>query len=101
MRFDFSRGGKVTIYAGFPEGMQLKGRKPGQWPELSLAMAREMKVIVDDGTQYPDWNNRGDIKAKLKVDRILLLHRYGFPPVANNEAYKSVPEQVENFKKYQ
>lgn len=41
MRFDFSRGGKVTMYAGFPEGMQLQGRKPGQWPELSLAMARE------------------------------------------------------------
>ncbi|ELI9033887.1 tyrosine-type recombinase/integrase [Morganella morganii] len=41
LRLDFSRGGKVTIYAEFPKGMQLKGRKLGQWPELSLAMARE------------------------------------------------------------
>lgn len=65
-----------------------------------LALAREMKVIVDDSTQYPDWSNRDDIKAKLKADLILLLHRYGFPPVANDEVYKSVLEQAENFKKY-
>ncbi|CAI2160181.1 Type-1 restriction enzyme R protein [Serratia fonticola] len=66
-----------------------------------LALAKEMKVIVDDSAQYPDWSNRDDIKAKLKVDLILLLHRYGFPPVANDEVYKSVLEQAENFKKYQ
>ncbi|MEG0280765.1 MAG: recombinase [Morganella sp. (in: enterobacteria)] len=41
LRFDFSKGGKVTIYAEFPKGMQLKGRKLGQWPELSLDIARE------------------------------------------------------------
>ena len=65
-----------------------------------LELAKEMKVIVDDSAQYPDWSNRDDIKAKLKVDLILLLHRYGFPPVANDEVYKSVLEQAENFKKY-
>jgi len=65
-----------------------------------LALAKEMKVIVDDSAQYPDWSKRDDIKAKLKVDLILLLHRYGFPPVANDEVYKSVLEQAENFKKY-
>ena len=68
--------------------------------EKMLALAKEMKVIVDDSAQYPDWSNRDDIKAKLKVDLILLLHRYGFPPVANDEVYKSVLEQAENFKKY-
>lgn len=66
-----------------------------------LALAKEMKVIVDDSAQYPDWSNRDDIKAKLKVDLILLLHRYGCPPVANDEVYKRLLEQAENFKKYQ
>lgn len=65
-----------------------------------LELAKEMKVTVDNNAQYPDWSNRDDIKAKLKVDLILLLHRYGFPPVANDEVYKSVLEQAENFKKY-
>src|SRR5690606_21681637 len=49
-----------------------------------LELAKEMKVVVDDTAQYPDWSKRDDIKAKLKVDLILLLHRFGFPPVAND-----------------
>ncbi|QGW96852.1 type I restriction endonuclease subunit R [Aeromonas veronii] len=65
-----------------------------------LELAKEMKVTVDNNAQYPDWSNRDDIKAKLKVDLILLLHKFGFPPVANDEVYKSVLEQAENFKKY-
>ncbi|MGM3183540.1 type I restriction endonuclease subunit R [Dickeya oryzae] len=69
--------------------------------EKMLALAKAMKVIVDNTAQYPDWSNRDDIKAKLKVDLILLLHRYDFPPVANDEVYKSVLEQAVNFKKYQ
>ncbi|VXC73792.1 hypothetical protein YERSI8AC_170033 [Enterobacterales bacterium 8AC] len=77
---------------------QKLGCAPQKTPDWS---DKEMKVIVDDSAQYPDWSNRDDIKAKLKVDLILLLHRYGFPPVANDEVYKSVLEQAENFKKYQ
>ncbi|EKY4882297.1 type I restriction endonuclease subunit R [Vibrio vulnificus] len=65
-----------------------------------LELAKEMKVVVDDTAQYPDWSKRDDIKAKLKVDLILLLHRFGFPPVANDDVYKNVLEQAENFKKY-
>lgn len=69
--------------------------------EKLLELAKAMKVTVDDSAQYPDWSNRDDIKAKLKVDLILLLHKFGFPPVANDDVYKSVLEQAENFKKYQ
>ncbi|MFD2179313.1 type I restriction endonuclease subunit R [Veronia pacifica] len=64
-----------------------------------LDLAREMKTVVDDTAQYPDWSQRDDIKAKLKVDLILLLHKYGFPPVANDDVYKGVLEQAESFKK--
>lgn len=64
-----------------------------------LKLAQEMKVIVDNVAQYPDWASRDDIKATLKVDLILLLHKYGFPPVANDDVYQSVLEQAENYKK--
>ncbi|WP_421247966.1 type I restriction enzyme endonuclease domain-containing protein [Aeromonas jandaei] len=70
------------------------------YQEKMLELAKAMKVTVDDSTQYPDWSNRDNIKAKLKVDLILLLHKFGFPPVANDVVYKSVLEQAENFKKY-
>ncbi|PMG53788.1 type I restriction endonuclease subunit R [Vibrio splendidus] len=64
-----------------------------------LELAKEMKTTVDNVAQYPDWAGRDDIKAKLKVDLILLLHKYGFPPVANDDVYKGVLEQAENYKK--
>ncbi|WP_419836367.1 hypothetical protein [Xenorhabdus littoralis] len=31
---DFSKAGKVTIYAEYPKSMGLKGRKLGEWPEM-------------------------------------------------------------------
>lgn len=63
-----------------------------------LALAKEMKQVVDNSAQYPDWSKRDDIKAKLKVDLILLLHKHGFPPVANDDVYQNVLAQAENFK---
>jgi type I restriction enzyme R subunit len=36
------------------------------------------------------------MQAKL----ILLLAKYGYPPVANDDAYKEILEQAENFKKH-
>jgi len=36
----------------------------------------------------------------LKVDLILALAKHGYPPVANDEVYKEILEQAENFKKY-
>ncbi|MBD2810596.1 type I restriction endonuclease subunit R [Xenorhabdus sp. Vera] len=63
-----------------------------------LILAKDMKRVVDNTAQYPDWSKRDDIKAKLKVDLILLLHKHGFPPIANDEVYYGVLAQAENFK---
>ena len=67
--------------------------------EKMLELAKAMKVIVDNQAQFPNWSKRDDINAAPKVELILLLHKYGFPPVANDDVYKSVLEQAENFKK--
>ena len=66
-----------------------------------IALSKAVKVIVDDKTKYTDWNRRDDIRAGLKVDLILVLAEFGYPPVANDEVYKEIFEQAENFKKYQ
>lgn len=66
-----------------------------------LALARDVKIIVDDKAKYTDWNRRDDIKAELKVDLILVLDKHGYPPVEKDEVYKEIFEQAENFKKYQ
>ena len=66
-----------------------------------LALAKKVKVIVDDKAKYTDWSQRNDIKAELKVDLIILLAENGYPPVDRDEVYKEIFEQAENFKKYQ
>ncbi len=72
------------------------------YPEDKLiALAKEVKDVVDDKAKYTDWSQRADIKAELKVDLILLLGKHGYPPVDRDEVYKEIFEQAENFKKYQ
>lgn len=66
-----------------------------------ILLAKEVKLIVDDKAKYTDWSKRDDLKAALKVELIILLDKYKYPPVANDEAYKEIFEQAENFKKYQ
>jgi len=64
-----------------------------------LELAREIKIIVDNTAKYPDWSDRDDIKAQLKMDIIVKLHQYGYPPITQDDVYKNVLEQAENFKK--
>lgn len=71
------------------------------YPEAKLvALAAEIKKIVDDKARYADWAQREDIKAALKMDLILILDAHGYPPVTNDEVFKEIFEQAENFKKY-
>ena len=56
--------------------------------------------MVDDKSKYTDWANRSDIKAELQMDLILILAEHGYPPVPQDEVFKEIFEQAENFKKY-
>lgn len=65
-----------------------------------IELSKEIRVVVDDKAKYTDWSTREDIKANLQVDLIILLDKYGYPPVTIDDVYKEVLEQAENFKKY-
>ena len=72
-----------------------------EYPEDKLIkLSKEVKKIVDDKSKYPDWNQKDDIKAELKVDLIMILAEYKYPPVDRDEVYKEIFEQAENFKKH-
>jgi type I restriction enzyme R subunit len=64
-----------------------------------IYLAKAVKKIVDTQAKYPDWDKRDDIKSALKVDLILLLDEFGYPPVERDEVYVEIFEQAENFKK--
>ena len=80
--------------------MSLATKYEFSYPDDKLIeLSKAVKEVVDDKAKFPDWNNRDDIKASLKVDLILLLAKFGYPPVSRDEVYKEIFEQAENFKK--
>lgn len=70
------------------------------YPEDRLInLSKAVKLIVDSQAKFPDWNKRDDIKSALKVELILILDEFGYPPVERDEVYVEIFEQAENFKK--
>ncbi|MBK5075151.1 recombinase [Budviciaceae bacterium CWB-B4] len=73
LRIDFSKAGKVTIYAEFPKVMGLKGRKLGEWPEMTLDVAREKaQLMAKDGLKSDSVHSviqEYEKSLKGKVDR--------------------------------
>ncbi|MEA4968864.1 MAG: DUF3387 domain-containing protein, partial [Bacteroidaceae bacterium] len=70
------------------------------YPEDKLInLSKAIKIIVDNQAKFPDWDKRDDIKSALKVDLILILDEFGYPPVERDEVYVEIFEQAENFKK--
>ncbi len=67
--------------------------------EQYIALAKDVKGVVDDKTQYIDWDKKADIKAQLKVQIILTLAKHKYPPATRDEVFKAIFEQAENFKK--
>ena len=73
-----------------------------EYPEDKLLkLSSAVKAMVDDKSKYTDWANRTDIKAELQMDLILILAEHGYPPVPQDDVFKEIFEQAENFKKYE
>ena len=67
--------------------------------EQYIALAKDVKEVLDDKTQYIDWDKKADIKAQLKVQIILTLAKHKYPPATCEDVFKAILEQAENFKK--
>ncbi len=103
VRDEMSAGDKLGIdieEKAFYDALKtLAVRYDFDYPEDKLIeLAKAVKVIVDDKATLTDWNHRDDIKASLKVELILVLAKFGYPPISRDEVYKEIFEQAENFK---
>lgn len=67
--------------------------------EKCIELAKAIKELVDDKSQYADWSSREDIKSQLNMDLTILLYENGYPPQWNDEVFEQVLGQAENFKK--
>ena len=68
--------------------------------EKCLILAKKIRELVDDKSQYVDWSTRDDIKNQLNMDLTVLLYKNGYPPEWDEEVFEQVLEQAENLKKY-
>lgn len=103
---EFSAGDKLGIdfieKAFYDILKELCRKYDFKYPEDKLILlAKAVKGLVEEQAKFPDWNKRDDIKSALKVNLILLLDEYGYPPVERDEVYVEIFEQAENFKKNQ
>lgn len=73
------------------------GKEIARASNQEVLLRDELRVFLQQ--QYSDWRERDDIKAQLKMDIIVKLHEYGYPPITQEDVYKNVLEQAENFKK--
>jgi type I restriction enzyme R subunit len=72
-----------------------------EFSEITLKeLAKRVKFIVDDKSRYTDWAKKADVKAELRVDLILVLDEFGYPPVPKDEIFREIFEQAENFKRF-
>lgn len=79
--------------------LSLANKHDFTYPEDKLIdLAKEVKRAIDDKAQYTDWNKRDDIKAELHFDLIILLDKWGYPPIDRDEVYKEIFEQAQNYK---
>ena len=68
--------------------------------EKCLVLAKKIKELVDDKSQFADWASRDDIKNQMNMELTVLLYQNGYPPEWDEEVFDKVMEQAENFKKY-
>ncbi len=69
--------------------------------ERCLDLAGKIKDLVDNTAIYADWLNNDNLKHDLSVKLAYVLYQNGYPPQWNEEVFKKVLEQVENYKKYE
>ena len=64
-----------------------------------IPLAKEIKKLIDDKSQYTDYISRDDIKNQLSMELVRLLRKNGYPPKWNNEIFTRILAQVDNQKR--
>jgi len=64
-----------------------------------IPLAKEIKALIDDKSQYTDYISREDTKNQLSMDLVRLLRKNGYPPKWNNEIFSRILAQVDNQKR--
>ena len=64
--------------------------------EKCLILAKKIKELIEDKSQFADWSSRDDIKNQLNMDLTVLLYKNGYPPEWDEEVFEQVMEQTKD-----
>jgi type I restriction enzyme R subunit len=67
--------------------------------ERCIELAKKIKLLIDDTAVYADWLNNTNLRNKLASQLTVLIYKEGYPPEWDEEVFKKVLDQVENYKK--
>ena len=68
--------------------------------ERCITLAKKIKELIDGTSLYADWLNNDNLKSQLASDLTFLIYKEGYPPQWDEEVFRRVLEQVENYKKH-
>ena len=66
-----------------------------------IALAKKVKLLVDDMTVYADFINNNNLKSRLADELMNLIYKEGYPPEWSEDVFQKVLEQVDNYKNKQ
>ena len=66
--------------------------------ERCIELAKKIKLLIDDTAVYADWLNNTNLRNKLASQLTVLIYKEGYPPEWDEEVFKKVLNQVENYK---
>lgn len=66
-----------------------------------IALAKKVKLLVDDMTVYADFINNNNLKSRLADELMNLIYKEGYPPEWSEDVFQKVLKQVDNYKNRQ
>ena len=69
--------------------------------ERCIALAKKVKLLVDDMTVYADFINNNNLKSRLADELMNLIYKEGYPPEWSEDVFQKVLKQVDNYKNRQ
>ena len=67
--------------------------------ERCIELVKKIKLLIDDTAVYADWLNNTNLRNELASQLTVLIYKEGYPPEWDEEVFKKVLDQVENYKK--
>ena len=66
-----------------------------------IGLSRKIKGLIDIQDVHKDWINNSSLINDLSFELSILLYKEGYPPEWDEDVFKKIMEQVNNYKKYQ